>query len=124
MPDRTARDAPQPTATEVAYARIWDTIARIPYGCVASYGQVAELAGYVRRPRLTAQALRQVPIDREIPWFRVINAQGRIAIAAGTAAHREQQRRLQAEGVRFNRSGRVDLARYRWRPRSEAPVVD
>ena len=64
-----------------------------------------------------------MPDGREIPWFRVINAQGRIAIPANSRGHREQQRRLEAEGVSFEK-GRVDLARFRWRPRSEAPVVD
>lgn len=115
--------APPKRATELAYERIWATIERIPRGCVATYGQVADVAGYVRRPRLTAQALRQVPDGREVPWFRVINAQGRIAIPASTRGHREQLRRLEAEGVKFE-NGRVDLARYRWRPRSEAPVID
>ncbi len=114
---------PPRSATEVAYARIWDAIERIPPGRVATYGQVAEVAGYVRRPRLTAQALRHVPGDRELPWFRVINAQGRIAIPPGTRGHREQQLRLQAEGVKFV-NGRVDLALYRWRPWGDAPLVD
>jgi methylated-DNA-protein-cysteine methyltransferase related protein len=111
------------TVTEIAFERIWTTIERIPRGRVATYGQIAEIAGYARRPRLTAQALRHVPEDRPIPWFRVINAQGRIAIPAGSRGHREQRRRLEAEGVAFERD-RVDLARYRWRPRSEAPLVD
>jgi methylated-DNA-protein-cysteine methyltransferase related protein len=123
MPRKPARDAQPKSATEIAYARIWDAIERIPRGRVATYGQVAEVAGYVRRPRLTAQALRHVPDGREVPWFRVINAQGRIAIPAGTRGHREQLRRLQAEGVKFV-NGRVDLASYRWRPRSEAPLID
>ena len=76
--------APPPSATEIAFERIWAVIGRIPRGRVATYGQVAEVAGYVRRPRLTAQALRHVPDGRDIPWFRVINAQGRIAIPANT----------------------------------------
>lgn len=122
MPKKPLPAGPK-TATEIAFERIWTTIERIPHGRVATYGQIAEVAGYVRRPRLTAQALRQVPDGREIPWFRVINAQGRIAIPANSRGHREQQRRLEAEGVSFEK-GRVDLARFRWRPRSEAPVVD
>lgn len=122
MPRKAATEPPK-TATEIAFERIWDTIARIPRGRVATYGQIADIAGYVKRPRLTAQALRHVPETRSIPWFRVINAQGRIAIPEGSAGYREQQRRLEAEGVEFVK-GRVDFARFRWRPRSEAPVID
>lgn len=114
---------PRNTATEVAFDCIWATIARIPRGRVATYGQIADLAGYVRRPRLTAQALRQAPEDRPIPWFRVINAQGRIAMPPGSRGHREQRRRLEAEGIHFSKD-RIDLDRYRWRPRSAAPVID
>lgn len=120
---RTPAATPSKTATEIAFERIWATIERIPAGRVATYGQIADVAGYVRRPRLTAQALRHVPDGREIPWFRVINAQGRIAIPPNTRGYREQQRRLEAEGVVFVK-GRVDLSRFRWRPRSEAPVID
>jgi methylated-DNA-protein-cysteine methyltransferase related protein len=121
MPRKTVAAAPG-SATAIAFDRIWDAIARIPPGRVATYGQIAALAGYPRRPRLTAQALRQVPNDREIPWFRVI-AQGRIAIPAGSSGHHEQRRRLEAEGVAFA-ADRVDLGRYRWHPRSAAPVID
>lgn len=122
MPKKMRAAAPK-AATEIAYERIWATIERIPAGRVATYGQIADVAGYVRRPRLTAQALRHVPDGREVPWFRVINAQGRIAIPANTRGYREQQRRLEAEGVEFVK-GRIDLSRFRWRPRSEAPVID
>lgn len=106
-----------------AFEKIWATIRRIPLGRVATYGQVAAEAGFPKRPRLTAQALAHVPPGMEIPWYRVINAQGRIAIPEGSRGHREQQRRLRAEGVKFE-GKRVDLETYRWQPRSAAPVLD
>ena len=59
--------------------RIWAVIARIPKGRVATYGQVAAEAGFPRQPRRTAQALRAVPDALKLPWYRVINAQGKLS---------------------------------------------
>ena len=106
-----------------AFEKIWATIRRIPLGRVATYGQIASEAGFPRRPRLTAQALAHVPAGMELPWYRVINAQGRIAIPEGSRWHREQQRRLQHEGVKFE-GKRIDLETYRWQPRSASPLLD
>ncbi len=106
-----------------SFERIWATIRRIPLGKVATYGQIAAEAGYPKQPRLTAQALANVPPGMELPWFRVINAQGRISIPEGSRGHKEQKKHLQHEGVKFERE-RVDLALYRWQPRSESPLLD
>lgn len=95
--------------------RIWATIEDIPPGRVANYGQVAELAGLPRGARLVCYALRVVPEERRIPWFRVINAQGRIAIAKDSPGYKEQAERLRAEGVVVN-GGRVDMRKFRWQP--------
>ena len=95
--------------------RIWSTIEDIPHGRVANYGQVAELAGFPRGARLVCYALRVVPGERRIPWFRVINAQGRIAIAKDSPGYKEQAERLRAEGVMVN-EGKVDMKKYRWEP--------
>lgn len=115
--------APPPQTLAERHAAIWATIRRIPRGKVATYGQVAELAGFVRQPRLTAQALRHVPDGMDLPWFRVISASGRSSLP-GEAGQREQRRRLEAEGVIFDARGRVDFERCRWRPRGDAPVLD
>ncbi|MFP5305821.1 MAG: MGMT family protein [Gammaproteobacteria bacterium] len=117
------RQTAGPTPLEEAYARIWAVVRRIPRGRVATYGQIAALAGFVRRPRLGGQAMRHAPADPKLPWHRVINAQGRISLPAGSSAAREQQRRLEAEGVRFIGT-RIDLGRHRWRPGSDAPLLD
>ena len=96
--------------------RIWQVVAAIPPGRVASYGQVAELAGLGRGARQVGRALRMLPEGTRIPWHRVINAQGRISLPAGSRGHREQRERLLLEGLRFRASGSVDLQHYRWKP--------
>lgn len=110
-------------AQQEAFERIWATIRRVPLGRVATYGQIAAEAGFPKRPRLTAQALAQVPPGLELPWHRIINAQGRSSLPEGSRGQREQLRRLQGEGVKIVR-GRIDLDDYRWRPRSLAPLLD
>ncbi|HEY1077009.1 MAG TPA: MGMT family protein [Fontimonas sp.] len=122
MPRKAAGSAAA-TPLAAAYERIWATIRRVPKGRVATYGQIAAEAGFAKRPRLTAQALRHAPERLRLPWFRIVNAQGRIAIPKGSSGHDEQRERLEAEGVIFVRD-RIDLAIYRWQPRSLAPLVD
>lgn len=88
-------------------------IAAIPQGRVSSYGEVADRAGLKGRARLVARVLRETPDDVELPWFRVLRSDGRIAFPPGSRGFREQARRLAAEGV-LVRDGRVDLARHGW----------
>ena len=95
--------------------RIWNIVSAIPEGRVASYGQIAELAGIKRGARLVGWALRMAPDDIELPWHRVLNAQGRIALPRNRAAYAEQIRRLEAESVAII-DDRVDLTRHLWRP--------
>jgi methylated-DNA-protein-cysteine methyltransferase-like protein len=108
-------DAAMAVETNKSYARIWNVVAAIPRGRVASYGQVAELAGIGRGARLVGWALGQAPDRSALPWHRVLNAQGRISIPPGSRGRAEQIRRLTAEGVVVN-EGRVDMRRYRWDP--------
>ena len=99
--------------------RVYLLVSRIPPGSVATYGQLAELAGYPRRARFVGQALAAAPRSLGLPWHRVITAQGRISPRRGEGRRRDaeslQQRLLEAEGVPFV-GGRVDLARHRWQP--------
>ncbi len=88
--------------------RMLDVVARIPAGCVATYGDVAARAGS-RSPRLAGFVLAQLS-DEDTPWHRVLRANG--TPAPHLAA--EQLQRLRAEGVPSS-AGRVDLSRYRWR---------
>ena len=81
---------------------------------MATYGQVAELAGFPRAARLVGRALRDLPIGSRVPWQRVVNARGRISLRADGLGHEELQARLLArEGVRLVRGG-ISFARYRW----------
>ncbi len=96
-------------------------VARIPPGKVATYGQLAVLAGYPRRARHVGFTLAALPPGHALPWHRVINAQGRISPRGGKGARRKegvehrQERLLKKEGVKFS-GGRIDLARFRWEP--------
>jgi methylated-DNA-protein-cysteine methyltransferase-like protein len=93
-------------------------VRRIPRGRVCTYGNVAEVAGLPRRARLVGTVLRQTPAGRGLPWYRVINAGGRISFPVGSDAYARQRHKLEAEGVVFV-GGRVDLRRYGWPPREE-----
>ena len=95
--------------------RIWATIADIPHGAVASYGQIAEIAGIPRGARQVGYALRHSPEHLELPWHRVLQAAGTSAFESGSRAFREQKKRLEREGV-VMLNGRVDMRKYRWEP--------
>jgi methylated-DNA-protein-cysteine methyltransferase-like protein len=85
---------------------------------VATYGQIATLAGFPRQPRLVGYALHALPRGTMVPWHRVINAQGRISARAGEPTGSLTQRLLlEAEGVAFDARGRISLERHGWRPR-------
>ena len=96
-------------------ARIYETIRDIPAGRVASYGQVAEIAGIPRGARQVGWALRQLPRGHDVPWHRVITASGKIAFEKGTSAFRKQRSLLMKEDVPVT-GGRVDMQHYRWQP--------
>jgi methylated-DNA-protein-cysteine methyltransferase-like protein len=96
--------------------RIWQVVAAIPRGQVASYGDVASRAGLPGGARRVGAALRKLPPDTRIPWHRVINARGRISLPAGSAPGREQRKRLADEGIIFGNNCAVDMVKYRWRP--------
>lgn len=99
-------------------ASILAAVRRIPRGRVSTYGNVADVAGLPRRARLVGTVLRQTPATRGLPWYRVINAGGRISFPVGSEAYARQRRKLESEGVIFS-GGRVDLVRYGWPSRDE-----
>ncbi len=103
------------------YARIYKVVRRIPKGRVATYGQVASLAGLGGHARQVGYALSALfeedPRHKGVPWHRVINARGEIRLREEPGGNLVQRRALEAEGVQFSASGRVSLERYRWRPR-------
>jgi methylated-DNA-protein-cysteine methyltransferase-like protein len=94
------------------HADILRVIRSIPRGCVASYGEIAERAGLPGRARMVGRVLREFPGD-DLPWFRVLRADGRIAFPPGSRGFRTQVRLLSGEGVLVVR-GRVDIERHGW----------
>ena len=108
-----------------SYPRIYAVVRRIPAGRVATYGQVAELAGVAGQARLVGYAMAALEQDSPVPWHRVINAQGRVSPRAGEPAGSMHQRlRLELEGVQFDARGRVPLDRFGWQPRGGARKPD
>lgn len=95
--------------------KIWQILALIPEGRVATYGQVAELAGAPQMARAVGRTLSQLPHDTELPWHRVLNAQGKLSFPVESAPYKEQKNRLEKEGLVFL-NGKIRLADYRWRP--------
>jgi methylated-DNA-protein-cysteine methyltransferase-like protein len=108
--------------THGAYRRIYAVVRRVPRGRVATYGQVAELAGLGGHARQVGYALHALDAESGLPWHRVINAAGRVSARAEPGADSIQRQLLEREGVGFDASGRVDLARFRWRPRTRPRV--
>ncbi len=92
--------------------RIYSAVQAIPRGRVATYGQVAEMAGLPRRWRLVGRALKGLPVDSAIPWHRVVNAQGRISERGSGDSTTEQRLLLEDENVEFDARGRIDFKRF------------
>jgi len=101
------------------YAKIWQTVQAIPLGSVASYGQVADLAGLPGRARLVGKSLGKVPPDgwknQPVPWYRVINSQGKISFPQGSELFIKQKNLLLDEQVVVIGS-KVKLSEFQWTP--------
>jgi methylated-DNA-protein-cysteine methyltransferase-like protein len=101
---------------ETAYERIYATTRRIPRGRVATYGQIAELAGLPGHARQVGYAMNRLPEGSDVPWQRVVNAQGRVSPRAEPGWEELQRQVLLEEGVVFSAAGRIDLDRFGWEP--------
>ncbi len=97
------------------HGQIVHTLSVIPLGRVASYGQIADLAGLPGRARLVARVLKTADKQLALPWHRVLRSSGQIAFAPGSDEAMEQRARLLAEGVMV-KGLRVDMAVYGWQP--------
>lgn len=98
-------------------SRVYDAVKKIPEGKVCSYGQVALMIGSPGAARQVGWALANLSVERtDVPWHRVINAQGGISIRGRGAAADLQQLLLEKEGVIFNVRGYTDIERYRYTP--------
>ncbi len=98
------------------YESIYAVVRRIPTGRVATYGQVATLAGFDGHARQVGYALHHLSPRSNVPWHRVINAKGEISPRSLSDSHELQRELLLAEGVGFREGGRVDLKGFRWDP--------
>ena len=95
------------------YKQIHDIICLIPSGKVATYGQIAKIVGNCTA-RMVGYAASSIPLDSDIPWQRVINYKGGFSTRSNGSVESLQQNLLEAEGVKFDQSGRTDLEYYRW----------
>ena len=95
------------------FDRIYNVVSQIPKGKVATYGQVAQLAGNKRWARVVGYALHNNPDQSKIPCHRVVNRDGKVAKAFVFGGENEQIRLLLNEGVEVI-EGKVDLEKYRW----------
>src|SRR5215469_16763738 len=113
-PKRTPlRTSPRPN--NEAAAAICAVVRRIPRGWVATYGQVAAMAGLPRRARLVGHVLQQLGLATNIPWHRVVNAKGEVSYSPSRNGGDALQRRLlEEEGVEFDDRDRFNLERFRW----------
>ncbi len=102
------------------YARIYRIVRKIPRGSVATYGQVARLAGLPGHARQVGYALHALSDGYEVPWHRVVNARGQISVRSQPGDDRLQRHLLESEGIVFDRSGRLALERFQWRPGRES----
>lgn len=106
-------------------AQVWDIVAAIPRGKVMTYGQIAASIPrpkgirapfyHAARARWVGSAMAASP--GTIPWHRVINAQGKISVRTGNDHHLLQRSMLEAEGIRFDAKGRIDLERFGFSPK-------
>lgn len=97
------------------HQEIIKVIKRIPRGRVATYGQVAALAGNPRAARQVVRALHSSSGKEKLPWHRVINSQGKIALKL-SSGFELQMAMLMDEGIIFGPAGKVDLKKYLWQP--------
>jgi methylated-DNA-protein-cysteine methyltransferase-like protein len=107
--------------TSSLYERIYDVTKRIPKGRVATYGQIAHLAGMPNGARQVGYAMaalgRGAPRP-DVPWHRVVNARGESSVGE------EQTVRLRAEGIEFDPNGRIDLRCFGWQSLGEGGLFE
>lgn len=101
------------------FEKIYAVVTKIPKGCVATYGQVALLAGNPRWARVVGYALHNNPAPGVIPCHRVVNREGRVAESFVFGGGNIQRQMLEDEGILFLGDGSIDLKKYGWKPNGE-----
>jgi len=98
------------------YRKIYDVVRQVSRGRLATYGQIAGLAGLAGHARQVGYALHTLPENSDVPWQRIVNARGEISIRSNPFAGDVQRQMLEEEGVFAELNGRYSLNRYGWRP--------
>jgi methylated-DNA-protein-cysteine methyltransferase related protein len=110
------------TSPAPIYQQIYNLVKQIPSGKVATYGQVANLLGYYGHARQVGYALFRIAPEDDVPWQRVINAQGKVSRTPSRLGNDDlQQQLLEDEGLTFNAEGKIlNLKQHLWQPSPEA----
>lgn len=95
--------------------KVISIVKKIPRGKVATYGQIAKLAGKPHAARGVGWILHACAQSHDLPWQRVINSQGQISFPTRAKEHKEQKKLLQKEGIQFQNSGTIDLKKFQWK---------
>ena len=93
--------------------KIWQIVKQIPRGKVASYGQVAKLAQLPGYARYVGHVMKKLPAGSKLPWYRVVNSQGKLSFPQDSAQYQRQKSLLEKEGVVFI-NGRLSLREFGW----------
>ncbi len=108
------------SSTTAFSQKVIGLIKKIPKGKIATYGQIAKLAGKPQGSRGVAWILHSCSESHSLPWHRVLNSKGKISFSPTTAAFLRQKRLLQKEGVLFADRGQLDLKKYQWNKKISA----
>ncbi len=95
--------------------RVVAAIRAVPRGKIATYGQIAAIAGSPRAARQVVRVLHSSSRKHKLPWHRIVNSQGKISLKPGQG-YEEQKARLETEGIQFIDDDRIDLAKFQWIP--------
>jgi len=112
--ERPGRRTETPSAPRDFRSAVLAVVARIPEGHLASYGQVALLAGYPQRPRQVGMVLSGLPEGTDLPWHRVVNTLGYVPSRGRWWGAMQQIGRLREEGIAVDDQGNLDLEAHRW----------
>lgn len=104
------------------FQRVYQIVARIPEGKVATYGQIAAMLGNPRGARTVGWAMQAAPAHLNLPCHRVVNKSGTLAPAYAFGGNENQRAMLLAEGITFGADGRIDMRKHFWMPETAAQL--
>ena len=105
------------------FAKVYDIVSRIPEGQVATYGQIAIMAGNPHASRIVGYAMSSAPSERNLPCHRVVNREGSMAPHHAFGGQDIQRFMLEGEGITFKPNGCIDMDKHLWRPHKSGDLV-